>query len=164
MLTASSTTCPACGFDWTTDLESAVLAVLDAPGRYAHAFAGRDGPRSMVDGSQSPREHLWAAVDVLRFGTERLWTLALDPDAGVMPWRPADAAALRQASPMSVRVGLWALSVAAGDWGRAARDAPPDVSAWHDDIGWMNRLLMIRRDAHDVVHRELAVRSVLPTV
>jgi hypothetical protein len=161
VLTAPSIICPVCGFDWSVDLEVAVATVLDAPSRYAHAFAGRDGPRHMIDGTLSPREQLWYVVDVLRYGTERLWTLKLDPDAGVMPWHPRDASILRQASPMSVRVGLWALSVAAGDWSRAARDAPADISAWHDDLGWMSRMLMIRRDTHEVVHRELEIRDTL---
>ncbi len=162
VLTAPSTTCPQCGFDLTVDHASAVAAVMEAPNRYADAFAGRDGPRHLPDGTMSPREHLWYTIDVLRYGTERLWTLSLDPDAGVMPWHPRDVAVVRRASPMSVRVGLWALTVAAGDWTRAARDAPPDISAWHDDHGWMDRLLMVRRDAHEVVHRELEIRRVLP--
>ena len=161
VLTAPPTLCPVCGFDWSMDASFAVATVVDAPSRYADAFAGRIGPRYLADGTMSPRENLWFAVDVLRLGTERLWTLSLDPDAGVMPWHPRDAAAVRQSSPMSVRVGLWALSVAAGDWTRAARDAPVDVSAWHDDIGWMNSLLMIRRDAHELHHRELEIRRLL---
>ncbi len=162
VLTAPPTTCPLCGFDWTMDYDSAIARVLEGPARYAQAFAGRDGPRHMADGSFSPREHLWYAVDVLRYGTERLWTLSLDPDAGVMPWHPRDVVTVRRASPMSVRVGLWALTVAAGDWGRAARDAPADLSAWHDDHGWMDRVLMVRRDAHEVAHRELEIRRMLP--
>jgi hypothetical protein len=164
VLTTPSTACPVCGFDWSVDHATAIALVLEAPARYAQTFAGRDGPRSTFDGTLSPREHLWFTVDILRYGAERLWTLSLDPDAGVMPWHPRDAHVLRQASPMSVRVGLWALTVASREGALAARDAPPDVSAWHDDIGWMDRLLMVRRDAHEVVHRENSIRRLLPDV
>ena len=150
--------CSQCGFDWTATADEALERVRNVPGRYASAFAGREGPRYGVDGAWSAREYLWHVVDVLRHGSENLWTLAVDPDAGFPPWREHDVMAARSASPMSVRVGLWALAVAAGEWSRAALEAPSDVSAWDPENGWVNRLSVLRWGAHEVVHHELDVR------
>jgi hypothetical protein len=150
--------CPLCGFDWGLADGVALDVVAHAPSLYSRAFAGREGPRYGAAGSWSPREYLWHVVDVLRHATENLWMLALDPDGGFAPWREHDVMASRSASPMSVRVGLWAVAVAAGEWTRAFHGAPPDVSAWDPDQGWVNRGHVMRWTAHEVVHHEYDVR------
>jgi hypothetical protein len=150
--------CPLCGFDWGLADGAALDVVAHAPSLYSHAFAGREGPRYGAAGSWSPREYLWHVVDVLRHATENFWMLAVDPDSGFAPWRGHDLMAARSASPMSVRVGLWAVAVAAGEWTRAAHEAPPDVSAWEPDQGWVNRGHVLRWTAHEIVHHEYDVR------
>ena len=150
--------CPQCGFDWGLVDGVALEVVGHAPSLYSSAFAGREGARYGAAGFWSPREYLWHVVDVLRHGTENLWTLAVDPDAGFAPWREHDVMAARSASPMSVRVGLWALAVAVGEWNRAAHEAPPDVASWEPDQGWVNRGHVLRWTAHEVVHHERDIR------
>jgi hypothetical protein len=150
--------CPQCGFDFALGEAAALDVVANAPSRFAHAFAGREGPRYGAAGTWSPREYLWHVIDVLRHGTENFWMLALDPDAGLGPWREHDLMAARSASPMSVRVGLWALAVGVGEWNRSAHEAPPDVSAWHPDQGWVNRGHVLRWTAHELVHHEADIR------
>ena len=156
--TVMTRVCTQCGFDWSLSDQEALEVVATASGRYSRAFAGREGARYGAAGTWSPREYLWHVVDVLRHGTENLWMLGVDPDAGFTPWREHDMMAARSASPMSVRVGLWALAVASGDWTRGVHEAPPDVSAWHPDMGWVNRGHVLRWSAHEVVHHEMDVR------
>jgi hypothetical protein len=84
-------------------------------------------------------------VDVLRYGTERLWTLELDPGAGVLAWDENLVATVRDGSPLSALVGLQALSAAVGEGVRAVENAPGDVTAVHPEFGPMDRLLMVRR-------------------
>jgi hypothetical protein len=158
MSAVMSRACPQCGFDWALGDQSALDVVANAPSRYSIAFGRREGARYGAAGTWSPREYLWHLVDVLRHGTENLWMLALDPDAGFTPWRRHDVMSARSPSPMSVRVGLWALAVASGDWTRAVHEAPPDVSSWHPDEGWVNRGYVLRWSAHEVVHHEMDVR------
>src|SRR5436190_425771 len=95
-------------------------------------------PQCGFDWSVTDHESL-EVVPTRRTRPENLSPLAVDPDAGFTPWREHDTMAARSASPMSVRVGLWALAVASGDWTRSVHEAPPDVSAWHPDMGWVNR-------------------------
>ena len=150
--------CPQCGFDWTLTEAVALDLVSPAPSLYSRALAGREGARHGAGGSWSPREYLWHVVDVLRHVTENLWMLAVDLDAGFAPWREHDVMAARSPSPMSMRVGLWALAVAAGDWARAACGAPGGVWAWDRDDGWTDRGHALRWAAHEVVHHENDVR------
>ena len=131
--TETTTVCPQCGFDWTVPDDAALDIVANAPSRYGRAFGGREGPRYGAGGTWSPREYLWHVVDGLRHAAEDLWMLAVDPDAGFTLWRQHDFMSARSPSPMSIRVGLWALAVAAGEWVRAAQEAPPDVSSWHPE-------------------------------
>lgn len=152
------TVCPQCGFDWTLADATALDIVTNAPTRYARAFGGREGPRHGLAGTWSPREYLWHVVDALRHATEDLWMLAIDPDAGFTPWKRYDFMTARNSSPMSLRVGLWALAVVAGEWTRAAQEAPEDVSAWHPDQGWMYRRAVLQWTAHEVIHHETDVR------
>jgi hypothetical protein len=158
MTATAATVCPQCGFDWTLPDEVAVDIVANVTGRFSRAFAGRDGPRYGLAGTWSPREYLWHVVDGLRHATEDLWMLALDPDAGLTPWRQHDFMVARSAAPMSLRVGLLALAVASGEWLRAAQDAPADVSSWHPENGWVYRGWILRWTAHEVIHHELDIR------
>lgn len=134
-----------------------VRVVADAPLRYRELFRTAVGPRSRSDGIWSPREYLWHVVDVLRYGTERFWTFALDPHAGLMPWDERVALSVREGSPMSVSVGLRALERAAEEWLRACAEAPSDVSADHPELGPMDREAVVRRNAHEVVHHAMDI-------
>jgi hypothetical protein len=157
--TGTTTVCGRCGFEWSRPEEAAFNVVANAPSRFGRAFGGRDGPRYGLAGRWSPREHLWHVVDGLRHATEDLWMLALDPDAGFTPWRQHDVMMARSSSPMSLRVGLWAVAVASGEWVRAAQEAPGDVSSWHPEHGWIYREWVLRWSAHEVVHHELEVQQ-----
>jgi hypothetical protein len=149
--------CPQCGFDWNLPDETALDVVRNVANRYARAFAGREGPRYGAAWSWSPREYLWHVLDGLRHATEDLWMLAVDPDAGFTPWKHDDFIAARSASPMSVRVGLRALAVAAGEWSLAVHEAPAGISSWHPEQGWVNRRWVLQWSAHEVIHHELDI-------
>ena len=121
----------------------------------------RHSPTSRASPSGSDRgsaqRYVWHVVDALRSGTERLRTLALDPDAGGVPWDADLAMAVRARSPPSVRVGLRELLATARPWERAAVEAPGDVTTDHPGFGAMDRLLMVRRTAHEVVHHAFVI-------
>jgi hypothetical protein len=137
--------CDECGFDWSSPLAVAVEKVAEAPARYELPFRSEHGPTSRGDQVWTPRDYLWHMVDVLRYGTERLWTLELDPGAGVLAWDENLVATVRDGSPLSALVGLQALSAAVGEGVRAVENAPGDVTAVHPEFGPMDRLLMVRR-------------------
>ena len=150
--------CPQCGFDWTLATEAGArprghrLRPLLPRLRRARGSALRRG------GPWSPREYLWHVVDVLRHGTENLWMLAVDPDAGFAPWREHDVMAARSPSPMSTRVGLWALAVASGELDPGAHEAPPTSRRGTRDEGWVTAATCCGGAAHEVVHHENDVR------
>src|SRR3954463_1691925 len=156
--TGTTTVCPQCGYDWTLPDDAALDIVANVGSRYGRAFGGREGPRYGMGGGWSPREYLWHVIDGLRHATENLCMLAVDPDAGFSPWRQHDIMAARSSSPLSMRVGLWTLAIASGEWARAAQEAPPDVSAWHADYGWVYRAWLLRWSAHEVIHHEMDIR------
>lgn len=149
--------CTECGFEWEESVDQLVRAVADAPARYGELFRTGGGPRSRTDGIWSPREYLWHVVDVLRYGTERFWTFALDPGAGLMPWDERVALSVREAPPMSVAVGLRALERAADEWLRAFGEAPAGVTSDHAELGPLDRDAVVCRNAHEVVHHAMDI-------
>jgi len=160
-------TCEECGFDWSLPIQEAVALVRGSPERCALLFAGT-GPQEALreaaardhsadPGRWSPAAYLWHLVDVIRFGTERLWTLALDPEAGVPGWSQEEVAAARRYDGLSVAVGLRALEVAVGDWADAARGAPRGALVVHPELGAVSTEDSIRRNAHEIQHHELDI-------
>ena len=135
-----------------------VETVARAAERLAAALA--DVPSLAVgqrSGVWSAQRYVWHVVDALRSGTERLRTLALDPDAGGVPWDADLAMAVRARSPHSVGVGLHEVLITARQWERAAVEAPGDVTTDHPDFGAMDRLLLVRPNAHEVVHHAFVI-------
>ena len=45
-----------------------------------------DPAEAVEPGLWSANRYVWHTVDVLRFGTERLWTISADPTFGVPTW------------------------------------------------------------------------------
>ena len=67
-------------------------------------------PTEAVDpGLWSASRYVWHTVDVLRFGTERLWTISADPSFGVPAWDENVLADVRSYDQLSPFVGLIAL-------------------------------------------------------
>ncbi|GHJ42954.1 hypothetical protein Cs7R123_02960 [Catellatospora sp. TT07R-123] len=150
--------CPECGFDWAIAFDDAVAVVAATADHCRTAFAAAS-PADPVAGVWSPAQYLWHMVDVLRYGTERMWTLTLDPDAGVIAWS-ADLVIdeVRARSPFSVPVGLRALASAAAQWCDAALAAPADTRTAHPSWGMVDRLRLARISAHEIRHHELDIR------
>ncbi|HTZ09461.1 MAG TPA: hypothetical protein VMB72_10330, partial [Acidimicrobiales bacterium] len=71
--------CSVCGFSWDWGRDDAIGMVAESPELYALALedVGGIGAGALAGAA----DHLWRMVDTLRFGTERLWWLAHDPDA-----------------------------------------------------------------------------------
>jgi DinB superfamily len=159
--TPTTTTCAECGFDWSLTFADGVQTVTETADRLAGLLDGIPprgaAVRPAVD-VWSPAEYLWHVVDVLRFGTERLWTLRLEPDAGVMPWDADLATELRARSPFSLAVGLHALRDGVRAWTIAALEAPADLTVNHPELGPMDAATMVRRNAHELVHHERDIR------
>ena len=101
-------------------------------GQCVHAVAVFGEVLSRVEPSEAVEPGLWSAsryvwhtVDVLRFGTERLWTISADPSFGVPSWDENVVAEVRSYDALSPVVGLIALIAAARAWrrGRAGSTA-----------------------------------------
>ena len=164
--TPRSGACEECGFDWTMPAEAAIRLVEESPERVADLFAGGAASNAAGAGDHvrwSPTGYLWHLVDVIRFGTERLWTLALDPGRGFPGWDQDAMAAVRRYDGLSAAVGLLALEVAVADWAVAAREAPPGAIVHLPVLGELTTEDSIRRNAHEAAHHELDIRRGLGT-
>jgi hypothetical protein len=150
-------TCMECGFAWDLSYDDAVGIVGRAPSWFAKAFDGASFA-APPPGVWTAAAYLWHVVDVVRFGTERLWSLSLDPAAGLPAWDADVMAAARSYDARSVRVGLHALEVATEDWLVAARVVPRYVTSLHPEFGPIDARSSVVRNAHEVVHHVLDVR------
>jgi hypothetical protein len=154
--------CPECGFSWTTDVEDAIVMVGESPDQFAHVLGMVDPIAPIRADAWSPKEYLWHMVDVLRIGTERLWSLRVDPDGGVPSWDENELARVRRYGELSSTVGMMAYVNAAEDWVTAARAAPPEARTTHSDLGTISAEEVIRRNAHEAQHHLLDIEQAAP--
>jgi hypothetical protein len=132
----SDEACAECGFRWDVPVDDAVALVVEAP-RQLEVLTG-DWPgwhRSPAPGVWSPGAYLWHLVDVLRIGTERLWALRLDPEAGLRCWDADALGEVRQYADLSPRVGLEAIEQAATTWTMAASQVNANAVVAHPQFG-----------------------------
>jgi hypothetical protein len=153
--------CSECGFLWSLPVEDSIRLVEDAADRYTRLFGEGSDSRSDNPGHWSATGYVWHVVDVIRFGTERLWTLALDAASGIPGWDQDDMAAVRRYEKLSPTVGLQALRSAVREWVKAAHEAPPSAHIEHASLGMMSTGDSIRRNAHEVQHHALDIERAL---
>ncbi len=120
-----------------------------------------DPTEAVEPGLWSASRYVWHTVDVLRFGTERLWTISADPSFGVPMWDENEIAEVRSYDDLSPVVGLIALITAADAWRTAALEAPHDVTTPHPEFGTIGAFDVVRRNAHEVCHHLWDVRRAL---
>ena len=145
--------CAECGFDWS---ESAYQTLVGQCVRNVAVFgavmSSIDPSESVAPGLWSASRYVWHTVDVLRFGTERLWTLDADPGFGVPAWDENELAEVRAYDDLSPVVGLIALIETAKVWREAALEAPHDVTTTHPEAGQICSFDIVQRNAHEVCH------------
>jgi hypothetical protein len=144
--------CEDCGFRWSMSSDEAILLVEAAPDRYSAILGNGAGSRSDDPNHWSATGYLWHVVDVIRLGTERLWTLSLDAGSGVPGWDEEALAEARRYEQLSAVVGLRALDVAVRDWVRAAHETPPSAEVAHPVFGGVSTHHAIVRNAHEIQH------------
>ncbi|HWE66795.1 MAG TPA: DinB family protein [Acidimicrobiales bacterium] len=156
--------CEECQFDWDeTDFDNLVGRCVRGVAVFGAALSRIDPSAAVEPGLWSASRYVWHTVDVLRFGTERLWTLSADPSFGVPAWDEnlmAESRAYDQLSPM---VGLVALIAAVRSWRTAALEAPHDVSTPHPEAGAICAFDIVQRNAHEVCHHLWDIQRSLPT-
>jgi hypothetical protein len=140
-------------------LDQALDVVTCVPSRIATALdrAGGDAGRSPAPGVWSAGAYTWHLVDVLRIGSERLWTIARDPAAGLRSYDENRLGDVRRYAELSPTVAIQALRDAAATWLATARSSAPDASADHDELGRVTAGDVIRRSAHEAQHHLLDV-------
>jgi hypothetical protein len=111
-----------------------------------------DPASAVAPGLWSASRYVWHTVDVLRFGTERLWTIGADPGFGVPAWDENEVAEVRSYDALSPIVGLIALIDCAQGWRQAALEAPQDVATGHPEAGEISAFEVVLRNAHEVCH------------
>ena len=155
--------CPECSFDWDVSAYEVLVGQCVRNVAVFGAVMSRIDPAAAVDpGLWSASRYVWHTVDVLRFGTERLWTVSVDPSFGVPVWDENLVADVRSYDSLSPVVGLVALIVAAEAWRTAALEAPPDVSTPHPEAGAICAFDVVQRNAHEVCHHLWDVQRALP--
>src|SRR5580692_6235696 len=128
--------CAECGFDWGEWGYQTLVGECVRNVAIFGAVMSRIHPSEAVaPGLWSASRYVWHTVDVLRLGTERLWTLDADPAFGVPAWDENELARVRAYDELSPVVGLIALIDAAGAWREAALEAPHDVTTTHPEAG-----------------------------
>jgi hypothetical protein len=156
--------CEECGFDWDqVDYEDLVGQCVSGVGVFGEVLSKVEPSEAVGPGLWSASRYVWHTVDVLRFGTERLWTISTDPTFGVPSWDENLVADVRSYDELSPVVGLVALIAAARGWRTAALEAPHDVATPHPDAGSICAFDIVQRNAHEVRHHLYDVQRGLPT-
>jgi hypothetical protein len=104
---------------------------------------------------------VWHLVDVVRLGTERLWTVQLDPGVGLVCWDENELARVRQYSRLSETVGLNALRVATERWTSEVPAVTMTTVIRHDEHRSMTAEDVVRRTAHEVHHHTLDIARIV---
>jgi hypothetical protein len=145
--------CAECGFDWAeVDYERLVGQCVRNVAVFGSVLSGIDPAKEVEPGLWSASRYVWHTVDVLRFGTERLWTIGADPGYGVPAWDENVMAEVRAYDALSPVVGLIALVAAVEWWRISALEAPHDVSTPHPEAGAICAFDIVQRNAHEVCH------------
>ena len=129
---ATPAPCPECGFDWNEDpLRGAVGgASARSPSSAGCSPADQAAEEAVDPGLWSASRYVWHTVDVLRFGTERLWTISADPSFGVPTWDENELADVRSydelsPSSASLRADLRGRRLADSSRSRPRTTSPP---------------------------------------
>lgn len=130
-------------------------------GVFGEVLSRIDPAEPVEPGLWSASRYVWHTVDVLRFGTERLWTISADPSFGVPMWDENEVADVRSYDDLSPVVGLIALITAADAWRTASLEAPHDVTTPHPEFGTIGAFEVVQRNAHEVCHHLWDVRRAL---
>jgi DinB family protein len=155
--------CPECQFDWEQDdFEDLVGQCVRGVAVFGAALSRIDPTQPVEEGLWTASRYVWHTVDVLRFGTERLWTLSADPTFGVPSWDENVIAETRSYDQLSPVVGLIALIAAVRAWRTAAMESPHDVSTPHPEAGSICAFDIVQRNAHEVCHHLWDIQRSLP--
>ncbi len=145
--------CAECGFDWSVeDYEILVGRCVREVAVFGEVMSRVDPSEAVQPGLWSASRYVWHTVDVLRFGTERLWTISADPSYGVPVWDENVMAEVRSYDALSPVVGLVALIEAALAWRQAALEAPQDAETPHPEAGVICAFDVVQRNTHEVCH------------
>ena len=157
--------CPECAFDWDqSEFEDLVGQCVWGVAVFGECISRLGDPSVAVEpGLWSASRYVWHTVDVLRFGTERLWTLSVDPSFGVPSWDENLIAEHRSYDQLSPFVGLLAMISAVETWRTAALEAPRDVSTPHPEAGTIDAFELVQRNTHEVWHHLWDVQRGLPS-
>jgi hypothetical protein len=155
--------CAECGFDWSeADYETLIGQCVHAIAVFGEVLSRIDPAQAVQPGLWSASRYVWHTVDVLRFGTERLWTISADPSFGVPLWDEHAIAEARSYDELSPVVGLIALIAAARAWREAAMEAPHDVPTPHPEAEQICAFDVVQRNAHEVCHHLWDIQRGLP--
>jgi hypothetical protein len=145
--------CVECAFDWSEDdYDTLVGECVRNVAVFGAVLSRIDPARAVAPGLWSASRYVWHTVDVLRFGTERLWTISADPAFGVPAWDENDIAEVRSYDELSPIVGLIALIDVAQAWRQAALEAPHSVATAHPEAGEICAFDVVQRNSHEVCH------------
>ena len=151
--------CAECDFDWSEcDYVALVGQCVRNVAVFGEALSRIDPAAAVAPGLWSANRYVWHTVDVLRFGTERLWTISADPSYGVPAWDENVVADVRAYDDLSPVVGLIALIEAAQAWRQAALEAPHDAATTHPEAGDICAFDVVQRNAHEACHHLWDVR------
>jgi hypothetical protein len=155
--------CAECQFDWDqSDFDELVGQCVWGVAVFGEILSALDPSVPVEPGLWSASRYVWHTVDVLRFGTERLWTLSVDPSFGVPTWDENVMAEHRFYDQLSPFVGLLAMISAVETWRIAALEAPRDASTPHPEAGTITAFDLVQRNTHEVWHHLWDVQRGLP--
>jgi hypothetical protein len=153
--------CDECQFKWTITASDALAVVDGGLVQIESLLRGPHGSPADTPGRWSTIDYLWHLVDVVRMGTERLWTVQLDPGVGLVCWDENELARVRQYSRLSETVGLRALREATETWTSEVPAVTMTAVIRHDEHRSMTAEDVVRRTAHEVHHHALDIARIV---
>jgi hypothetical protein len=153
--------CRECGFDWSISGDDALVAIDQAPDRFASLLDGDQAATMSEAGGWSPAAYVWHAGDVTRAWSERLHTLRHDPSARWGGFDPDELAAARNYRELPAVTAPWALANAVHALVGVVDGADLGTGFEHPEWGHGTVADALRWVAHELVHHQLDVGRTL---
>jgi len=151
--------CRECGFDWSIDPETAVVAVEALPGAWADLLRGTRGDAVAPGTTWSAKAYVFHVADNLRIFAERLEGVRAGGPRDLVGYDENQLAAARHYEEMSLPAALWSIAQAVPAWAAASRAALAAGSTFgHSERGELSASEIVRAPAHDTLHHDWDVR------
>lgn len=144
--------CPACGYQWSIDVDDALPIIELGPDRYDQVLAGANGMKAQLDGSWNATAYLWHLTDLMRSWSERWVQIREAPGSRVVGYDPDVLADARGYRSLPTYPALWALRSAVTTFVEVTSTVTPETPFEHGDWGTGDVADALRWLGHEFHH------------